>query len=312
MGRRVVPLSLHKRLYLDAMELRLKNGWSHTIIGAELQRRYGVRVPSSTVYYWVTKRSNPLEHWNVFELRPSKELSYVIGVVMGDGTLVAIKKDSRDEIRLQVRDKDFAEEFNEAMARVLERERPNKIMAVLREDKNNTTFYHSRYSSLQLGKILRNDLRDLKALIEGHPAEFLRGFFDSEGSATAIISKRRLQIQVIASNSDMEVLTYVQGLLNDRFGIHSSIYPGRKAGESSLIYGRLATRTKDSFFLSIQQRQSVKCFFSGIGFSINRKREVLKVGLGLIAAHGSRVAAVEWRRIYTKKGRRWVELHPHG
>src|SRR5574340_451651 len=84
-GRRVIPPSQHKRLFLDAMGLKNTTDWNHEKIAAELERRHGVRVPSMTVYFWITGRSSPLGHWNVFELKPSRELAYVLGVMKGDG-----------------------------------------------------------------------------------------------------------------------------------------------------------------------------------------------------------------------------------
>jgi intein-encoded DNA endonuclease-like protein len=225
----------------------------------------------------------------------------------GDGSQVAYMVDSKDETRLQVRDRDFAEHFNVAVSKVLEKERPNKIMTVIRKERNNAVFYHSKHSSLQLGEVLRRSLTDLKGLIETHPEEFLRGFFDSEGSASPNFSSRNLHMRVIASNTNVETLTYVRELLAEKFGILSSIYDGRKAGESSLVYGNLVTRTKDSFFLVISRSQSVQRFFSRIGFSMTRKNETLRDGLGLIAVYGGRAAALKWQEMYMKNGRRWTK-----
>jgi intein-encoded DNA endonuclease-like protein len=122
------------------MELKNSTDWNHTEIAAELERRHGVRVPGITVYFWVTGRSNPLGHWNVFELKPSRELAYVLGVMKGDGIRTSYEPQGKEEIRLSVRDSDFASHFNEAIAKVLERERLNKIRLEPRKDHDGAVF----------------------------------------------------------------------------------------------------------------------------------------------------------------------------
>jgi hypothetical protein len=67
------------------MELGRSTGWDHRQIASELHQRYGARVPDMTVYFWITGRSNPIGRWNVFELKPCRELAYVLGVMKGDG-----------------------------------------------------------------------------------------------------------------------------------------------------------------------------------------------------------------------------------
>jgi len=181
-SRRVTPLAQHKRLYLDAMELGKSTEWNHKQIAAELQRRHGTRVPDITVYFWISGRSNPIGRWNIFELKPSRELAYVLGVMKGDGFRTSYRRQGKEEIRLGVRDADFATYFNEAVARVLERECPNKIRHEPRKDEAGAVFFRVRYSSIQLAEFLDRDLSSTRRLAEAHPAYYLQGFFDSDGS----------------------------------------------------------------------------------------------------------------------------------
>ncbi len=43
-----------------------------------------------------------------------------------------------------------------------------------------------------------------------------------------------------------------------------------------------------------------------LGFSLNRKRDVLREGVRLVEGHDSRAAATIWRELYEKKGRNWI------
>jgi len=287
------------------MELKNFTDWNHTKIAVELERRHGVRVPSMTVYFWITRRSTPLGHWNVFELKPSGELAYVLGVMKGDGFRTSDKAQGKEEIRLCVRDADFASHFNEAIAHVLERERPNKVSLEIREDRDGAAFFRVRYSSLQLAEFLDRDLNSTRPFAEEHPADYLQGFFDSDGSATPNLNRGRLYLRVLASNTNLETLHYAKKILFERFSIASSIYLDKQPGYSSLVYHKMVTKTKTSYRLSISSQDSVRAFSKSIGFSIKRKQCVLEDGLRLVDEYGSRRAAFYWPQLYEKAGRRW-------
>lgn len=304
-GRRVIPLAQHKRLYLDAMELRKSTEWDHRQIAAELEHRYGTRVPDITVYFWITGRSNPIGRWNIFELKPSRELAYVLGVMKGDGFRTTDQPRGKEEIRLRVRDLDFAEHFNRAVASILEREHPNRIGLERREDE--ATFYHARYSSIQLAEVMDRDFDQLGPIAEAHPGDFLQGFYDSDGSASPDLHGGRLSLKVQASNTNLHTLSYAQNLMLEKFGISSFISAGRAAGYSTLVYGKTVTKRKDSYFLTITGRESVRTFSRAIGFSIGRKQGVLDDGLGLLERFGPKEAASRWPDLYERTGRRWTK-----
>ena len=292
------------------MELSGSTDWNHTRIAAELERRYGIRVPRMTVYFWITKRSSPLEHWNVFELKPSRELAYVLGVMKGDGFRTSDKAQDKEEIRLCVRDKDFATHFNEAMAHVLERTRPNKVSLEIREDRDGAEFFRVRYSSLQLAEFLDRDLGLTRPFAEEHPSDYLQGFFDSDGGPTPNIVHGRLYLRVFGSSTNLETLNYVKKLFLERFNIASAIYIDKEPGYSSVVYGKTVTKTKTLYRLSISRQDSVRAFGESIGFSIKRKQCVLDDGLRLLEAYGSRGATRHWHELYEKVGRRWRRREP--
>ena len=303
-GRRVTLPSEHKRIYLDAMQLSKSTSWNHLQIASELGRRYGHRVPSMTVYFWVTGRSNPLGHWNVFNLEPSRQLAYILGVMRGDGIRTSYRPQGKEEIRLWVKDKDFASHFNTAVAHVLEK-RPNKIRREIRADKDGAMFFHVRYSSVQLAEFLDRDFDSLKPFVEAHPADYIQGFFDSDGGSSIDRSRGRLYLKLAASNTNLQTLGYVRDLMLQGFGIRSSIRIDREPGYSVVVYHRVVTKRKRTYLLEISRQDSVRAFFNLVGFSIQRKQCVLEDGFRLIDTHGRRQAAMLWPSLYEKIGRRW-------
>jgi len=117
MGRKYKSYSYEE--YMKAMEL-LEKGYSLI----ETCRLLGwPETKVSTLYYWKHgKHKPPLAKWVA---EPSKELAYVIGVLYGDGCVSKIKHKDKPwyeyRIVLATIDKEFAEVFSRAMARILNR-----------------------------------------------------------------------------------------------------------------------------------------------------------------------------------------------
>jgi intein-encoded DNA endonuclease-like protein len=174
-------------------------------------------------------------------------------------------------------------------------------------------FFRVRYSSIQLAELLDRDLNSTSQFAEAHPADYLQGFFDSDGSSTPNINRGRLYLRVSGSNTNLETLDYVKKLLLERFSIASSIYIDKEPGYSSLVYNKVVTKRKTLYRLSISRQDSVRAFSESIGFSIDRKQCVLDDGLRLVDAYGRRGAARHWGELYEKVGWRWKRRNqtPH-
>jgi intein-encoded DNA endonuclease-like protein len=125
--RRCLPQELRIKLYDDVVALR-RSGLSYNKIIDEIYRRYGVRISISSISEWLRGIRSPYNGRRIPSLellKPSVELAYVIGVVLGDGY---IKKKSRVRegynhviIRLEAKDKEFVEEFGRCLSVVLGR-----------------------------------------------------------------------------------------------------------------------------------------------------------------------------------------------
>ena len=86
MGR-YLPRELRIKLYGDVVALR-RGGLTYKGIIGEVWRRYGVVLSKSHISYWIRGVHNPYNGRRIPSLKllkPSEELAYVIGVVLGDG-----------------------------------------------------------------------------------------------------------------------------------------------------------------------------------------------------------------------------------
>jgi len=202
-------------------------------------------------------------------LRPSEELAYVIGVVLGDGYAYrrrrAIKGYNAVMVGLKTRDLEFAVEFGRCLSTVLRRE-PIKP----RQDKS-VGGYVVEARSQTLYELLRKplDLDRLKPYIEHCErcgATFLRGLFDSEGC----VDKRGY---IHIDNTHLRLLDYVKDLLQ-RLGIEST-GPKPKQRRGRVFYnpwrGKTYVLSKDVYHLHVRARSNAN-FYKTIGFTIRRKR----------------------------------------
>jgi len=197
----------------------------------------------------------------VFELKPSPHLSYVIGAIFGDGTVRLRKRNKNSggshpqyRIVLSVKDKDFIDEFNRRITKVVGRKQLYSIQ-----------FHGGRYHLVCSSKILFEplngyNLERVKPFVDKYPREFIRGFADAEGSVHYVPQQHARSIRI--TNSNKELLEYIQNLLAKHFSIKSKIY-GPYKGRNALD-------------LIIFGLENIKRFYEQIGFSIGRKNDILR------------------------------------
>jgi intein-encoded DNA endonuclease-like protein len=198
-------------------------------------------------------------------LKPSEDLAYIIGALLGDG--YTYEDGDNYVIRLRAKDKEFVEDFGRRLANVLGREpiRPRKDAGKYIAEAKSKTLY----------KLLRKpvDLKRIKKYVEHCPkctAAFLRGLFDSEG----YVSKNGY---IYLYNTNYEVLVYAQRLLR-RFGIESTgPWPAVQKGTTmhDPRTGKQYKTKKDCYYIYIRA-ESLPKFYRHIGFTIPRKQKRLE------------------------------------
>ena len=209
--------------------------------------------------------SNPYGSYNQPDLSPSPELSYVIGVIKGDGSLYHDGKKSY-LVRLAVTDYDFALEFSNCLNKVLNKQYsphnrpPRKI--------NWKETWNVRARSRLLYEFLSQSLVELNDIVKCYPEQFIRGIFDSEGCVSMHPNSHggKYHPEVFISNTDMELLEYTCSLLTS-CGIKCS---------DNLRGGRVRrVERKPCYSLFLRSQVDIEAFCYKIGFSIKRKQDKL-------------------------------------
>ena len=233
------------------------------------------------------------------DFRPSRELGYVIGAFLGDGSFVE-DSDYHHHVKLAVRDKEFAKAFNEQVSFILGR-KTNKIIITRDLGK---VFYESKYSSKELGHFLERPLQELRFVIDAYPGEFLRGLFSADGCGL-VSAWAGLRMSIVLSNSNLSLLELTQSILLSHFQVNSRIYLARKKGTTWKNGGKTVVLRKDHYILRIQRVRDVRTFTSKIGFQIRRKQERMERAIELVDRLGPTKAGAMWKTQYV------IRVSPH-
>jgi intein-encoded DNA endonuclease-like protein len=274
----------HERLkaYELARSLQREKGWGYIRIRRELLER-GYNISLGTVSGW-------LYHWKKAG-RPSptpipesakkltKEKAYILGVLAGDGSICrGIHRLDLSKIDLSVTDEEFAREFVRCLKKIY-RVRPsvykraNNHLSILRgrEIRTKKPIYEACLRSVKAVEDLLSYSVSFKTedwripeVIKRAPPEikgsYLRGFFDSEGTAALHMNEGCRYVYAFSKN--MEGLKEVKNLLAD-IGIECKIFQ-QKSG----LYG-----------IILSGRKNIKRFAEFVGFTIKRKMQKLEHGL---------------------------------
>ncbi|CUX77283.1 Similar to intein-encoded homing endonucleases [Thermococcus chitonophagus] len=247
-----------------------EDGLSYSGITKVVEEEYGVRISKATVIRWCKGESDPLRKVRRINLE-SPLLAYVVGVYFGDGS-VSLDERYRYRIRLKVIDREFAEAFAKALEGI--GLRPSIYWE---NDSSRVGRWVVEATSKELYMFLTGSREKLFEVARRWPVEFLRGFFDSEGSVS--ISKKNPQkASITADNYDKDVLEFCRELL-EGMAIHSTVYLARKKGTKVVIRGQEYRYTSDLYRISIHRRRSVAMFAELVGFTIPRKQERLELFL---------------------------------
>ncbi|GBC69090.1 hypothetical protein HRbin01_00782 [archaeon HR01] len=268
----MLPRPLRIKLYEDVLKLR-QRGLTYRNIIDEIYRVHQVRMNKSHISRWLRGLHSPYNGIHTPFLKPSENLSYIIGVVAGDGCVWRRSKPRKGYrdclVGMEVKDRDFAEEFSRRLAVVLGREPPRPRL------KKDGKWVVSVMSAV-LYQLLKKpvDIRKIKPFVEYSDeciAMFLRGFFDSEGS---VFKEGTIRVY----NTDYRLLCYTIKLL-ERLGIETTKQPKLLLPAGTVhrdhTTGKLYKRRKDYYYFRISRRSNQR-FYKTIGFSIMRKKQRLE------------------------------------
>ena len=231
-------------------------------------------------------------------MKNPEALAYISGVILGDGYIKRRKRGrsrTRTIIVLESRDYDFVENFAKLAASITRKKRRYAIMKRQRDGQ-----FITEVSSRKFYQLYKSFVKTLPKASKKQKIEFLKGFFDAEGSPGIRVGKDGLTIKPCIGNSKLSLLKLVQKLLRE-LGIVSKIYSPPHS------YYRDCIRRKKYYYLVIHDRKSLRRFAKLIGFTISRKREKFFEAYRLIERYGRKTAAMEWRKRYRKERNRWIK-----
>jgi len=219
-----------------------------------------------TVMRWIKGINKPSGNWDI-DLSPSPHLSYFLGALLGDGSIRRKVHNYKYEIRLRVKDKDFAEEFAKCSSKILRK----KVKIGKDIDK---TRCGERYSISICNKRLwefltMHSMEEIIEIAKAYPKEFLRGLFDAEGSSS--------KTSISFSNTNQLLIKTVKNLLKF-FGMKAKIRISIKKGQKVKIRESFYVAKKDVYVVYIYGKDNIEKFSKEIGFSIKRKLKRIKPG----------------------------------
>lgn len=302
-------LSLRMKIYNDSITLA-RSGLSSYKIAEILSSKYKIKVSRSTIYRWIKNHNKPDGAFNNFTFKKSKELSYVIGVLLGDGQIKIEPKQYHYRLRLRVKDREFAEEFARCLQIILEKKTPCKIYTEKDRTRGNRTRFVGEASSKILVRFLKRPWITLVQFAKPYTTDFLRGLFDSEGF-TNISTTKQFPVGIGMANTNLLLLRVVQSILKDDFQIKSHINLSVKKGTKVKIWNLPYEARKDLYTLNIHKFNHVKKFQKEIGFTILRKKNKLHDAIVLKDKDLENVSDV-WKANYAKIGREWVRIGNSG
>ena len=278
--------------YQEVLKLREK-GLSLPAIFSFLSKK-GKNISYGAISDWIYTNKRPFQDKVLSKILPQSniltiEKSYILGVLCGDGYLRINKSTGHYLVGLDVCDEDFADKFRECLVNVYGLI-PSKNKRIIKST-NLCENPKPRYVINLTSKLVVEDLlkysKSFKTKEWTVPEEifksnleiksaFLRGLFDSEGSAS-LKKPRGLYLSLCSWNK--EPLLKIKEILKNDFDINLI-----SVDEGAVM------RLKSSGY------RNAKNFFDKINFTIKRKQDKLEKGLSSYTRKGIKRYSLEFKR----------------
>lgn len=255
--------------------------WDYSLSQTEIAKRLCVKQP--TIFYWMNKYKLKTRDKNKaismsrvkLNLNPSTPLSYILGVLLGDGSAFKYKHGNGSSymVQLQVVDPSFAKNFTEELKLIGMNPKTQKIKN--QRYTNGHIYQVQAYSKVFVDWFSKLSIQDIKSLIskeKNFVINFLKGFFDSEGhfgiykNAFYKNGKKYTYIQWYCNmtNTDIQLLKMIKDLI-ETIGLNSKVYGPYENNGFSLI-------AKPIYRLTILGgKNKISSFLKAIKPSIPRK-----------------------------------------
>lgn len=232
---------------MTCIELSSKIGRSKpSILSYIYDNRDKLKLPCGGGYYW-----NRI----TFDKTPSTTLSYILGVLYGDGWVYYYPY--RYVIGLNTTDNEFAECFRVALAKI--GLHPSRIYTMKRAQENWNDQFRVQAFSKPFYEWFKNLTFDKVHNLLQTPEmkrEFIRGFYESEGS----LCQSKGYFRVTITNTDMKLLNFVRKILEE-LGFCFYIYTHKQRPKNWAAVS----------YLGIFRPENIKRFLVEINPCISRK-----------------------------------------
>lgn len=200
-------------------------------------------------------------------LKLNSDLSYILGVLAGDGYMDYSNQRKAYHIGLSTVDKEFVDEFSKSLFNFFKIKSSNEFRKSRKKkwnaqyitrlcSKEACDFINSigqfKKENWKIPEIIKNSDSNIKIA-------FLRGFFDSEGE----IDKKSCRVG--ATSMNLNGLVEIKRMLED-FGIRNTIIKRKDPRPN----------THQKYILRINDKNSIESFNELIGFTILRKQEIFR------------------------------------
>jgi intein-encoded DNA endonuclease-like protein len=222
--------------------------WKQGLSQRRIAEKLGVR--QQLISDWMKKLAIPKRtKYKLVEVKvtPSPELSYILGVLKGDGYIINDLKRGHYSVVLETVSLDFAESFKSALQK-LGFSPHLRLRKSLNSPISKKRLWHvEAHSKPFIDWYTRLSDVGLSTIARMFPADFIRGFYESEGTYYRGIDNRWKRLrgwviprkQIIIANKTKELIILVKELL-DSLRIPSSVYYVRQLG----MYRLQASRQK--------------------------------------------------------------------
>jgi hypothetical protein len=250
----VSPIKYLPEIYENVIELRKNN-----ITLKEISNELNISI--DTIRNWIYRNQVPISirTKKILLAKKTHSFFYLLGVYYGDGWI-----NGNRTFGLVVKDYDFIKEFSKSSMEWC------KILPKYKYLEKRGLHSARIYSSIVCYLIKCFNIKLLEAESTKNKVTFLRGLYDSEGSAhigKQPNGQRRKTPEISFVNENKQLVDIVFNLLLS-FNINPKIYSDKGSSfNPDGIYYRIR----------IFERESVINFFKLIGFSIKRKQNISKV-----------------------------------
>lgn len=254
-------LLIEDRVALLTRAFDLKHqGVSLTAIGNELNLHLG------TISRWFNFKRCPFGRFNYASLEPSTELAWLVGLILGDGS-IRIKKHKDGNyhvIQLQMSKHNcfLVEKGANVIGKLLGKQPPiySWRHPLAHDEMYGWDICHKQFYEY-LEPAGAGNFIPLLPLIDNYPFDFLRGLYEADGWIS--IDPRGYK-RIGFRNSSTALLALVQRLLESQ-GWHPHLNKNGEAGQLSYYKGHTIRKSKPCFQLMLGRQAEVAKFLQVTG-----------------------------------------------